>query len=270
MKISWQVLAGIGCAAGLIAQTPVTTGQYNNYRNAWNASEKILTVSNVGPTTFGKIGTFPVDGIVYAQPLYMPAVSIQGTPVNVLYVATMNNTVYAFNADDATQPPLWIVNVAPAVPSGWAGQCPDFGTTGPLLGILSTPVIDPVTSTIYVVAATTAGTGYYVHMMFALDLATGQPKMGGSTTLTASVPGTGWDEVGGIVSMNMTRHMQRPALLEANGTIYAGFGSCGPATWRRITGGSSDTTARTFNSRRSCITRRRTAGEARSGSWAGA
>ncbi len=229
MKITWHVLAGIGCAAGLIAQTPpVTTGQYNNSRNAWNASEKILTVSNVGPTTFGKIGSFPVDGIVFAQPLYMPAVSIQGTPVNVLYVATMNNTVYAFNADDATQPPLWSVNLAPAVPSGWAGPCPDLGTTGSQLGILSTPVIDPATSTIYVVAATPAGTGNYVHMIFALDLATGQPKMGGSTTITASVPGTGWDEVGGIVPMNTTRHMQRPALLEANGTIYAGFGSCGP------------------------------------------
>ena len=91
------------------AQTgiPVLTGQYDNARTGANLSESVLNTSNVNPSSFGKRYTFPVDGDVIAQPLYWPGRQINGTTINLLYVATAHNTVYAFDADDAAKPPIW-------------------------------------------------------------------------------------------------------------------------------------------------------------------
>src|SRR5579884_1574652 len=105
----------------LHSQTPVLTGQYNNARTSGITTETILNAADVNSSEFGKIATLATDGVVYAQPLYVPGVLMNGRTVNVLYVATMHNTVYAFDADNLTQPPLWQVTLAPSVPAGAAG-----------------------------------------------------------------------------------------------------------------------------------------------------
>src|SRR5580698_6833273 len=82
------------------AQVAVTTHHYDIGRTGQNTSETLLTPANVNSTTFGRLFTEPVDGLIYAQPLYMPGVAIpnQGTH-NVVYVETENDSVYAFDAD---------------------------------------------------------------------------------------------------------------------------------------------------------------------------
>src|ERR1700674_3853613 len=100
----------------LSAQVDVLTANYDNNRTSANLGEFVLNKSNVNPTRFGKLYSFAVDGEVYAQPLYVRGVNISGGARNVLYVATMNNSVYAFDADAATSTvPLWKDNFATPV-----------------------------------------------------------------------------------------------------------------------------------------------------------
>ena len=136
--------------APLLAQTPVTTWHYDNARTSADTSEFLLTPSNVNIKTFGKLFTQPVDGFVAAQPLYLPGVNIPGQGThNVVYVATMHDSVYAFDADSANSPPLWMTSIFTYSPAG-ATSVPatvkkNTGTTGwTEVGIVSTPVIDPV------------------------------------------------------------------------------------------------------------------------------
>lgn len=211
------------------AQTPIFTAQFNNQRTAANLTESVLNVSNVNSSTFGKIATFAVDGQVYAQPLYVPKLMINGAPHNALYVATMHNSIYAFDADTGTQlfPAVSLGPSVPATTSPTTSPCPDSNTTGPELGILSTPVIDPATNSLYVISTTSSGSGTYIFRIFALDITTGHPKAG-PVTIAPAVPGSGSDSAGGQVTMNQTRYVQRTGLLLNHGNIYAGFGSCGP------------------------------------------
>jgi hypothetical protein len=209
------------------AQTPVLTAQFNNARTAANLTESVLNVSNVNSSTFGKVQTFNVDGQVYAQPLYVPKLMIKGALHNVIYIATMANSVFAFDAD--TGELLRTVNLGAPVPAAspnGALPCPDQVTTGPQVGILSTPVIDLATNSLYVVAATPGRAGTYTHQLFALDLTT--LAKGAAVTITATFPGSGSDSNGGQVVMNQTRYLQRSGLLLSNGNVYAGFTSCGP------------------------------------------
>ena len=101
----------------MFAQVSVPTGQYDNNRTNSNLSEQLLNPSNVRPATFGKLFVRALDGVMYAEPLYLPDVSIPGQGVhNVVYCATMQNTVYAFDADDpAAAAPLWSTNLGTAV-----------------------------------------------------------------------------------------------------------------------------------------------------------
>lgn len=232
MKIvSAIAIFGLGglSALGQPGGPPILTGEYNNFRTGANLNEPVLgTPANISVAIFGKIGALQVDGVVIAQPLYVPGVTINGTQFNVLYVATMHNSVYAFDADHLTAPVLWTVNLGPSVPAGTAGQCPAQFATGGELGILSTPAIDATTGTLYAVAASPSSPGHYIHQIFALDITTGQPKFGGVGAIAPTVQGTGVESVNGVVPMNTYRYIQRPALLLTNGTVYAGFGSCGP------------------------------------------
>src|SRR5215469_15336166 len=89
----------------------VTTSQYDNARTGATLSEKVLTPRNVNPGHFGKLGSFQVDGPVYAQPLYVPNVEIPRHGMqNVLYVATEHDSVYAFDADHPGSPAFWHVS----------------------------------------------------------------------------------------------------------------------------------------------------------------
>ena len=177
---------------------------------------------------FGKLFSVPVDGPIFAQPLYMPGVTV-GTQVhNLVFVATEHNSVYAWDADTASATPVWTVSLinpaagVTAIPCGDAasgqGNC---STITPEFGITSTPVIDSSTGTLYVVASTkevSGGTTSYVYRLHALSVTTGQEKFGGPVVLQAT---------SGTVTFVPIQHLQRPGLLLVNGVVYIGFGSHG-------------------------------------------
>lgn len=219
------------------SQVPtIATGQYDNNRTGANLNETQLNTSNVNVAQFGKIASLPLDGREYGNPLFIPNVSIpvgggKSRVTNVLYLATQKNTIFAFDANSLSTTPIWQTNLgAPvAAQSAEGGFCPAF-SGGNELGILSTPVIDTSTNTLYAVSTspTSSGTAYQ-YFLNALDIATGQPRVGSPVQIQASVPGSGYDNIGGMVSLNQdTRHAQRTALLLSKGNVYMGFASCGP------------------------------------------
>jgi hypothetical protein len=202
----------------------VLTNHNDNGRTGQNLQETSLTTSNVNVSNFGKLFTRTVDGYIYAQPLYVPGLSIGGKTRNVVYVATEHNSVYAFDADDPTaSAPLWHVTpttLGTSVPSGDVciglsiAECP-YKDLLPEIGITGTPVIDPASSTIYVVAKSkNTSNNTYHFKLHALDLITGAEKFGGPVEVTA--PG-----------FNVLFHLNHPGLLLANGRVYLGFGSLG-------------------------------------------
>jgi hypothetical protein len=207
MSVSALVAAG---------QTAITTYHYDNNRTGWNRNESSLTPANVTKLLFGLQHTVVLDDQVDAQPLVVPGVLItagnfQGTH-DVVYVPTENNTVYAID-----------------VHSGTVLLNPNFGTpvasplgcnnNGPNVGITATPVIDPNSNTLYVMIYTQdqGGPAYRLH---ALDLGSLTDKVA-PQLVTASHSLTN----GTTFTFNATYQRQRPALLLANGSIYAGFGS---------------------------------------------
>ena len=201
----------------------VPTWHVDTNRSGLNSSEISITPVNVSGGHFGKLFSDQVDGYVYGSPLIMSHVTVNGTSHNVLYVATENDTVYAFDADQAGNP-LWKVSLLQP------GEAPlTSAPIKPVEGITSTPVIDPSTGTLYVVSTQKSSSAGGTFRLNALDLATGAQKFGGPVTLQASAPGTGKGSVGGVVSLD-TSCTQRAALLLANNTVYIGFGSC-PRGW---------------------------------------
>ena len=203
----------------------------DNLRTGQNLGEWILNSSNVNKNQFGKLYSYALDGIAFASPLYVASVNIPGKGYhNVVYAATENDTVYAFDADGLSTSPLWQVSFLKSgvttVPCADTGECGDIPTQ---IGITSTPVIDSSSGTIYVVAATKEGTSY-VQRLHALDITTGAEKFGGPVVLQASVPGTGQGASGGQVAFDPLRENQRTGLLLSNGVVYLGFGSHGDNT----------------------------------------
>src|SRR5262249_44656506 len=133
-------------AASVSGSATVPMSQYDYGRTGANLLERTLNPSNVNPALFGKLFSRSVDDSIYALPLIVPDLDISGQPHNVLFVASMGNTVYAFDADDPAQPaPLWSRNLGtPAPGDSWIGPVHH--------GILGTPFIDVPTGTLYVVA----------------------------------------------------------------------------------------------------------------------
>lgn len=207
----------------------VTTQHNDNRRTGANLQERALRPDTVGPLSFGKLFSRAVDGQVYAQPLYLPQVPLPGAGQrNVVYVATMHNSVYAFDADDpAAAAPLWHVSLGPSAPL----PDPEIGPTGYRdiaveVGVISTPVIDVERHVLYVLAFTKDQQGHH-HTLHALDLSTGQETAGGPVRLAATVPGTGDGSVGGSIAFTSKRQLQRAALTLAGGRVYAAFASYG-------------------------------------------
>jgi len=220
-------------SAPLLPQTNVLTANYDTERTSSNTRETILNTSNVNALTFGKLGAFPVDGQIFAQPLYVSGIQITGKGKhNVLYVATMHNSVYAIDADDNTNPlPLWRVNLGPSVLTShlavyYAPTLLTFDDIDPEIGILSTPVIDLSRNLIYLVSDTFEQ-GLPVYKIHALDLSDGSEKLGGPVQITATVKGTGDAQQNGQISFDAFQHLQRPGLLLLNGAVYVAFGSHG-------------------------------------------
>ncbi len=190
----------------------VLTQHNDNLRSGANLSETILNTNNVNVNQFGLVASREVVGRIYAQPLYVPGITIAGKVRNVVYVATMHNWVYAFDADDlsAGAGPLWKRQVdSHPVPSHFYGpNYRDISNNGDdPIGILSTPVVDPAKNTIYLVAAAfdpavlagpaPASQNAFKQLLFALDLSTGnlQPAAAGSTNpvaINGSAPGVGY------------------------------------------------------------------------------
>ncbi|MBI1815039.1 MAG: pyrrolo-quinoline quinone [Deltaproteobacteria bacterium] len=221
----------VALGAGRVgAQVNVLTHHNDNGRTGLNDQETTLTPANVNPTQFGRKFLHTVDGYVYAQPLYVSNVTIPGKGVhNAVYVATEHNSVYAWDADDASGPnrtPLWKVSFL-----GRGVTIVPYRTTGtddiiPEIGITGTPVIDIGTGTLYVVAKTRERLTY-VQRLHALDITTGAEKFGGPVEITASVPGTGDGSDGTDVPFNALRENQRPGLLLLNGVVYLAWASHG-------------------------------------------
>jgi hypothetical protein len=206
----------------------------DNMRTGQDLNETVLTPSNVNSSTFGKLLSHPLDGLSLASPLYVQNVNIPGQGVrNVVIVATEHDSVYAFDANGTSSSPLWHVNFTNPAAGVTTVPAADTGETGDIpneIGITGTPVIDPATGTIYVVAKTkevSGGTTRYVQRLHALDLATGAEKLGGPVVIQASVPGTGTGSSGGTLALDPLHENQRTGGLLANGVVYFGFSSHG-------------------------------------------
>ncbi len=221
----WVAFCLLG-APSLLAQTPILTQHYDNGRTGQNTGETILTTANVNSTNFGKLFTLPVDGYVYAQPLYVPGVTISGKGVhNVLYVATEHDSLYAFDADTGGAP-LWqvsfIVNGGSTVPNGNVST----GDIVPEIGITGTPTIDGTTNTLYVVSKTLESGAYFLRL-HAIDITSGAEKFGGPVVMSATVSGTGSGSTSGSLPFSTQWENQRPGLLLLNGYVYVGFAAHG-------------------------------------------
>ncbi len=206
------------------SEVSVLTQHNDNQRTGQNTRETILTPQNVNANSFGKLFFQKTDGSIVAQPLYVPSVQFpDGTLHNVVFVATQHDSVYAFDADNAlgsNAAPLWTVNYPSPIPDN--AQNYGCGTPGYTeIGIMGTPVIDPATSTLYVVSKTIEK-GLYYFRLHALDLASGTEKFGGPTEINATVQTSN-----GPIVFTPSIQLQRPALLLLGGNVYIGFGSNG-------------------------------------------
>jgi len=187
-------------------------------RTGQNLYETILSPENVNSSTFGRLFAYPVDGPMWAEPLYVPNVSIPGQGShNVVYLATENDGVYAFDADGKSTTPLWYVSLINPAAGITAVPCQVMAQTCnvyPVDGITGTPVIDPSTDTIYLVAQTVEN-GVYYQRLHALDITTGAEKFGGPTVIQGSV-----SNKKGTLIFDPQHNLPRPGLLLLNGKVY--------------------------------------------------
>ena len=208
----------------------VTTYHVDGMRTGVNAAETVLAPTNVKSTTFGKLFSDTLDGNVFAQPLYLPGVSVPGKGTHdVVFVATEHDSVYAFDAA-APGAPLWqasFIDPAHGVTTVPSADQNSFDTY-PEAGITGTPVIDPASGTLYVVAKTkevSGSTVNFVQKLHALDVTTGAEKFGGPVVIQPSVTGSGDGSVGGTIAFNARTQNQRPGLALTNGKVYVSWAS---------------------------------------------
>jgi hypothetical protein len=209
-------------SAVAVAQVNVYTRSYDKARTSANLQETILTPANVSSANFGKLFTVHTDGEVYAQPLYESGVSIAGGTRNVVFVASMRNTIYALDAD--TGAVLWTQNFGtPITPQSVESDQNISWTTG--IGILGTPVIDPSTNIMYFVSGyqyqDSGGTEYAYHLN-AIEVATGLPVHGSPMNITATYSTA---DLTTPLVFTPRKQNQRPGLALANGNVYIAFGS---------------------------------------------
>jgi hypothetical protein len=227
--IGWATATLAVFSVSASAQVNVLTHRYDLARTGANLAETTLRPSNVNITQFGKLFSYAVDGYVYAQPLYVSNLSIPGKGThNVLFVATQHNSVYAFDADTPTGL-LWHVNLGPsaATPNNdFGNRYGPFVDIIPEVGITGTPVIDPVSQTLYVDAFTHEGTSYF-HRLHALNIVDGSERPNSPVLVTASVSGVGVDSSNGKVVFNPKQQLQRCALALAGNVVYICYASYG-------------------------------------------
>src|ERR1700680_404516 len=212
------------CTALFGSATDVVTYHNDIARTGQNLQETTLTTNNVNSSSFGKLFTFSVDGIIDAQPLYLSAVTIPGKGThNLVYAVTENDSVYAIEADTGVL--LWHVSVL------GSGETPSddhaCGQISPQIGVTSTPVIDRSSGphgTIYVVA-TSKNSSNYFQRMHALDITTGAEQFGGPITVRAKYPGSGDNSHNGYVVFDPGQYAERQALLLLNHVVFTAWTS---------------------------------------------
>lgn len=218
-------VALLACSSVCFSQTNVLTYHNDNARTGQNLSETILTDASVNSSSFGKLFSVPTDGKVDAQPLYVSAVPIPAAGIrNVVYAATENDSVYAFDADSGNL--YWQVSLLGAGET--ASDSRSCGQVTPNIGITGTPVIDLTAGpngTIYLVAMSKDGSGNYHQRLHALNITTGAEEFSGPVEVQASYPGSGDNSSGGKVIFDAKQYKARPGLLLLNGMVYIGWGS---------------------------------------------
>lgn len=207
-------------APAVSSSVTVLTYHNDNARTGLNANETILTTGNVNSTKFGKLGTLSVTGLVDAQPLYVPNLTINGAKHNVVFVATEHDMLYVFDADTPGAP-LWQISVilGSETPSDAVNGC---SQVSPEIGITATPVIDlgaGPDGTIFFVSMSKAGTTYH-QRLHAIDLVTHAELNGGPADIAATFPNSG-----GQTAFDLKQYEERAALLRLNGVIYLSWTS---------------------------------------------
>jgi hypothetical protein len=199
----------------LRAQVSVTTYHNDNARSGQNTAETVLTPGNVNSSQFGKLFSTTVDGYVYAQPLYVPNVNMAGATHNVLYVATEHDSLFAIDGDNGAV--LWqqsFINPTAGVTTVSSSDVA-CGDLVPEIGITSTPVIDPGSGTIYLIAKTKEN-GNFFQRLHALDIATHAEKFGGPIVISATSQGRTFDPL---------KQHNRPGLLLESGHVVIAWAS---------------------------------------------
>jgi len=223
---------------GVTDLTGVLTYHNNLSRDGTNIHEFALTTSNVNTATFGKLFSCQADGAIYAQPLWVPNLTVAGASHNVIIVATQHESLYAFDADATPCTTLWHVNLVDSahggssgetsVPSGGAGALvgSGYGDISPEVGITGTPVIDPTSNTIYVVSKSVNASTQFFQRLHAIDLTTGAERVAPhSIDSSISVPGTGAGSIAGRVAFDPRNESQRAGLVLSNGVVYVAWAS---------------------------------------------
>lgn len=215
------IVTALLSGAGHASAVSVTTYHNDTLRTGWNQAETILTPANVATSAFQVLHSIALDEQVDAQPLFVSGQKIgdDPTPHDVVYVVTENNTIYAIDAGNGAI--LLQRTLAPAIPmSQLPGKC---NNNSALVGITSTPVIDPATNTLYVMTyeqGTGHATGHAVYILHALDASHLWHKLPGRNVVASQTLVSG-----ATFAFNADVERQRSALLLANGNIYAGFAS---------------------------------------------
>ncbi|HEV2136012.1 MAG TPA: chitobiase/beta-hexosaminidase C-terminal domain-containing protein [Terracidiphilus sp.] len=222
---------------GLLAQSPtpvpILTWRYDLTHAGDNMQETALTPANVASGAFGKLFSLPVDDRVFAQPLYVPnLIMSDGRAHNVLFVATEDDSIYAFDADTKGNP-IWKISLLTGAYGAASGATPvpqaDVAPSediGPNIGITGTPAINLATNTMYVVSNTKEN-GQYFSRLHAINIITGAEQPNGHVNITATVTGTGDGSSGGQVSFLPLWTNQRAALDYYNGYVYIAYSSHG-------------------------------------------
>jgi hypothetical protein len=244
-------VSGTAKATASIAVTNLTgvlTYHNDTARDGINTREYGLTPVTVTTATFGKLFSCAVDGAVYGQPLWVKGLTIGGGIHNVVFVATQNDSAYAFDADANPCVTYWHVNLLDTLHGGTTGENPVtwddvgycYGDVYPQVGVTSTPVISTITDTIFLVSASEKDavnsghcaktTATFYHRLHALSLLTGSEKFNAPITIAASVPGTGDGSVNGMLSFDSQLEHQRAGLALYPGEVFVGFASHEDAT----------------------------------------
>ncbi len=206
----------------------VVTQHNNNTRAGLNSQETKLNINNVNAQQFGKLFTLAVDDQIYAQPLVVGNLSISNNKHNVVFIATVNNSIYAYDADNGQL--YWHKTFTAAgmrpprntdMTGACGGQYQDFSGN---IGIVGTPVIDSITQTIYFVARSTNGTSF-VQYLHAVNINNGNEMPSSPVQIAAMYSGNGDGSINSVLAFDPQRQNQRQALTLTNGVVYVSFSS---------------------------------------------